>query len=139
MMKEVLHKIGSVIMAMVVLFSTMSFTVDMHYCGDMLVDSSIFQPAESCGMELGQKGPSTDCSIVKKNCCSKDQLKVSGQDELSVNSTALSFDQQLFIATFVYTDSNLFEEINTAIVSIDDYVPPLVSRELYKLDETYLI
>ncbi|WP_455429473.1 HYC_CC_PP family protein, partial [Maribacter hydrothermalis] len=37
-MKKFYHKILSVIMAFVVLLSTMSFTIDFHYCGDLLVD-----------------------------------------------------------------------------------------------------
>ncbi|WP_414727683.1 HYC_CC_PP family protein, partial [Winogradskyella sp. UBA3174] len=32
-MKQVFHKIMSFAMAFVVLFSTMSFTINMHYCG----------------------------------------------------------------------------------------------------------
>ena len=30
----------------------MSFTVDMHYCGDTLVDSAIFHKVKTCGMEM---------------------------------------------------------------------------------------
>ena len=41
-MKQLLNKILSLSMAFVVLFSTMSLTVDMHYCGDTLVDTAIF-------------------------------------------------------------------------------------------------
>ena len=68
-MKQVFHKIMSLLMAFVVLFSTMSFTVDMHYCGDTLMDTAIFHKAETCGMEM--ENPLTDgCSITKKNCCS---------------------------------------------------------------------
>ena len=37
-MKKFLHKSMAILMAVVVLFTTMSFTVDMHYCGDSLVD-----------------------------------------------------------------------------------------------------
>jgi len=35
-------------MAFVVLFSTMSFTVNMHYCGDTLVETAIFKKAKGC-------------------------------------------------------------------------------------------
>ena len=49
-MNQVFHKIMSLVMAFVVLFSTMSFTVNMHYCGDTLVETAIFQKAKGCGM-----------------------------------------------------------------------------------------
>ena len=65
-MKKVLHKIMAFAMTFVVLFSTMSFTVNMHYCGGTLVETALFQKAKGCGMEMGN--PSTEsCSITKKN------------------------------------------------------------------------
>ena len=128
----------SLAMAFVVLFSTMSFTVNMHYCGDTLVETAIFQKAKGCGMEMEK--PSTEgCSITKKNCCNDEQLAIEGQDELQIHFDKVSFEQQVFIASFVYTYSNLFEEYNEDINSFREYKPPLVVRQLYKLDETYLI
>ena len=45
-MKQFSHKIMALVMAFVVLFSTMSFTVNMHYCGDTLVETAIFHKAK---------------------------------------------------------------------------------------------
>ena len=39
-------------MALLVLFSTFSFSVAQHYCGDVLVDYSFMGHAESCDMEV---------------------------------------------------------------------------------------
>ena len=47
MLKEILYRTMSVLMACVVLLSTMSFTVDLHYCGDTLVDTAIFQKVKT--------------------------------------------------------------------------------------------
>ena len=128
----------SLVMAFVVLLSTMSFTVDMHYCGGALVETAIFQKAKGCGMEMEK--PSTDgCSIKVKDCCSDEQLIIDGQDELKITFDKLTFDQQVFVASFVYTYINLFEGLEENVTSYRDYVPPLVKREIYKLDETYLI
>lgn len=54
-------------MAFVVLFSTMSFTINMHYCGDTLVETAMFQKAKGCGMEM-QKPSTEACVFAKKNC-----------------------------------------------------------------------
>ncbi|WP_417620071.1 HYC_CC_PP family protein, partial [Oceanihabitans sediminis] len=51
-MKQLIHKIVSLSMAIVVLFSTMSFTIDMHFCGDTLMDTAIFQQVKTCGMDM---------------------------------------------------------------------------------------
>ena len=46
-----LHKIFSLSMALLVLMSTVSVTIEKHFCGDHLVDVAIFSDAEKCGME----------------------------------------------------------------------------------------
>jgi hypothetical protein len=137
-MKKVFYKIMSLAMAFVVLFSTMSFTVNMHYCGDTLVETAIFHKAKGCGMEMEK--PSTDgCSISNKSCCDDEQFVFDGQDELQLQVDKISFEQQIFVTSFVYTYVNLFEGIENNVSSFEEYKPPLVIRQLYKIDETYLI
>lgn len=137
-MKQLFHKIMSLLMAFVVLFSTMSFTINMHYCGDNLVETAIFHKAKGCGMEMEK--PSTEgCSITKKNCCDDEQLVVDGQDELQLQVDKISFEQQVFIASFVYTYIDLFEGLDNNVSSYEVYEPPLVVRQIFKIDETYLI
>lgn len=138
-MKQVFHKIMSFLMAFVVLFSTMSFTIDMHYCGDTLVDTSVFSKADTCGMEMQKSDDTSDCSITKKNCCTDEEIIIEGQDELKISFDKLTLDQQFFVASFVYTYINLFEGLEVNDTAYADYFPPLVIRQLYKLDETYLI
>lgn len=137
-MKPLLHKIISFSMALVVLFSTMSFTVDMHYCGDSLMDTAIFHKVETCGMEMDNPG-NESCSIVKKDCCKDEQVVMDGQDELQLVFNDISFQQQVFIVSLVYSYINLFESVDKNTSSLEDYKPPLVVRQIFKLDETYLI
>ncbi|WP_272148847.1 HYC_CC_PP family protein [Tenacibaculum aiptasiae] len=137
-MKSISHKILSFLMAFVVVFSTMSFNIDMHYCGDTLVDSNVFGSATNCGMEM-KKTSTKECSISKKNCCNDKQISVEGQDELKTSFDSLTKKQQLFALSFVYTYTNLFIEESDNNNSYKDYTPPLVVKPIYKLDETYLI
>ena len=127
-------------MAFVVLFTTMSFTVDMHYCGDSLVDFSFFTKAETCGMEKTQ--PTKGCenpSMTEKSCCSDKTIVKEGNDELKTSFNKLTFEQQTFVATFFYTYINLFKGLDENIVPFTDYSPPFVKRDIQKLYETYLI
>ncbi len=137
-MKQVFHKIMSLAMAFVVLSSTMSFTLNMHFCGDALVETAVFNKAKGCGMEM-QKPSTEGCAITKKNCCNDEQLVVDGQDELQLQVDKISFEQQVFIASFVYTYINLFEGLDNNVSSFEEYDPPLVVRQIFKIDETYLI
>ena len=125
-------------MAFVVLFSTMSFTLDMHYCGDSLMDVAIFHKVATCGMEM-EKPTSDSCSVTKKDCCNDEQVVVDGQDELQLSFNKISFEQQIFITSFVYSYINLFEGVEKNVTSFEDYEPPLVIREIFKIYETYLI
>tara|TARA_R110001606_G_scaffold83627_2_gene190683 strand:- start:341 stop:754 length:414 start_codon:yes stop_codon:yes gene_type:complete len=137
-MKQGFHKIMSFVMAFVVLCSTMSYTINMHYCGDTLVETALFQKAEGCGMEM-QNPSSEGCAIIKKNCCNDEQFLVDGQDELKLQAESITFQQQVFIASFVYSYSNLFEGLESTVPSFEAYKSPLVSKQIFKLDQTYLI
>ena len=139
MIKQVFHKIMSMGMAFVVLFSTMSFTIDMHYCGDTLVDVAIFEKAKTCGMEMPKATSNSECSTIKKDCCKEEQIVVEGQDELKISFNKLTLDQQVFVTSFVYSYINLFEGLEEKPILYDTYPPPLIVRSIYKLDETYLI
>jgi hypothetical protein len=138
-MKKAFHKIASFCLALITVLSTVSFTVDSHYCGDVLVDSSLFGKVETCGMEVQKTSSSTDCDITKKNCCSDKQLIVEGQDTLKTSFDKLEKEQQIFVAVFFHTYNKLFEDSEEVIPSLNNYPPPIIVRHIYKLDETYLI
>ena len=125
-------------MAFVVLISTMSFTVNMHYCGDTLVETAFFHKAKGCGMEV-EKPTTEGCSMTKKSCCDDKQVAMEGQDELQLTVDKISLEQQVFIASLVYAYINRFEGIEGNASTYKEYKPPLVIRRIYKIDETYLI
>lgn len=94
-MKRLVHKIASLFMAVIVLFSTMSFTIEKHYCGDFLVDISVLGNLERCEMKSEQAAV-----LQKKDCCSDEILHVEGQDELQKeNYQTLSVSEKLFIVS----------------------------------------
>jgi hypothetical protein len=139
-MKQFFHKSLALFMAAVVLMTTMSFTVDMHYCGDTLVDFSFVKQAETCGMDIIQ--PTTDCKnpmMSEKSCCSDQQLIIEGQDDLKQDFTQLSFDEQIFVASFIYSYISLFEETESKEISITDHSPPFIRQDLQVLHQTFLI
>jgi len=126
-------------MAFVVLFSTMSFTVSEHFCGDHLVDSGLFSRAESCGMEMGKPSPVKDCSTLKKDCCKDVVKQIEGQKNLKIDFSTLNFQQQVFVASFAYSYVNLFEGLAVNIIPFKYYTPPLLVTDILVLDQTFLI
>ncbi len=137
-MKQFIHKIASVLMAFVVLFSTMSFTIDMHYCGDTLVDTSVFSKAKSCGME-SMEISTCESPELKKKCCSEEQISFEGENELQLTFEDLNFEQQVFVSSFIYSYINLFEGLEENIIPLKDYSPPLVVKDILLLDQVFLI
>ncbi|WP_108869212.1 HYC_CC_PP family protein [Aquimarina aquimarini] len=138
-MKEIIQKISAVCMTLVVLFSTMSFTIDMHYCGTTLVDIALYKEAKTCGMKQQVSDKSTCSILLKKSCCSDKQLTIDGQDELQNSFDSLTFEQQVFISSFYYSFIDLFEGLEANIVPFKEHSPPFLVKDIHILNETFLI
>lgn len=139
-MKKVSQKIMSILMAFVVLFSTMSFTIDLHYCGDTMVDYSFLHNVETCGMKKEQVVSTCENPEMKnKSCCSDEQIIIEGQEDLKNNFSTLTFEQQIFVASFLYSYINLFEGTASEEVPYKDYPPPFVIRDVQVLHQTFVI
>lgn len=135
---QTFKKISAILMAFVVLFSTMSFTISEHYCGDLLVDSALFSKAESCGMEMETASADSDCNSIKKDCCSDLVKQIEGQSNLKIDFNSLTIPQIEFVAIFTYSYLNLFEGTNNE-VSFIDYSPPLVDKDISVLYQVFRI
>ena len=124
-------------MAVLVLFSTVSFTVEKHFCGDVLIDSAVFTEAQKCKMEAFEIEQS---KITKKHCC-KDELEVvKGQDKLKRSQfEEVTFEQQVFVFSFIYSYTNSLEELPNLIIPHKYYSPPILIDDIQVLDEVFLI
>ena len=132
MIKQVIHKGFSALMALLVLFSTVSFTVEKHFCGDNLIDVAIFSEAKKCGDYMEQTS--------EKSCCNDEIEIIKGQDELKFSSFEyLDFSQQVFIASIAYSYSNLFESLPKQIIPFKDYSPPNLVVDIQVLDQVFII
>lgn len=135
-LKQALYKLFSTAMALLVLFSTVSFTVERHYCGDILIDSAVFTKVQKCNMEMSQQ----QSSGVKKGCCSDELEVVKGQDQLKLSKLEdFSIDQILFATAFAYTYVNVFEGLPKRIIPHKDYSPPNIIQDIQVLDQVFLI
>lgn len=127
-------------MAGVVLLTTMSWTVDMHYCGDTLVDFSFVQQVETCGMDQASMMLMNDHStLTEKSCCTDKQVIKEGENDLKVPYDQLSLEQQVILSNFVYSYLNLFEGTESKETPFVDYAPPFVKRDVQVLHQSFLI
>lgn len=137
MLKQILHKLASMAMAILLLLSTVSFTVEKHYCGDVLIDVAVLGDVEKCAMEAFEIEQE---QITKKSCC-KDTLDVvEGQDQLTVKTfDDLEFEQHVFLFAYVTTYSSLFEALPKHIIPYEHYYPPNLIEDIQVLDQVFLI
>ncbi|NJX15949.1 hypothetical protein HC176_10660 [Tamlana crocina] len=120
-------------MALLVLFSTVSFTVEKHYCGDVLVDAAIFTDVEKCAMEAFEM-------LQKKTCCKDEIDVVKGQDELKFSSFEdLDLDQQQFLQAFIDSYIGRFESLPKHTIPHKDYSPPNLIADIQLLDQVFII
>lgn len=138
-MKQLFRKISAIVLALVVLLSTMSFTISQHYCGGDIVDSALFSKVEACSMELQKLSSPEDCEPIINNCCKDEVKQFTGQNELNIGFSSLNFEQQVFVASFTYAYLNLFEGLAENIIPFKYYTPPFLVTDILVLDQVFLI
>lgn len=139
-MKRFLTKIVSITLTFAVLFATSSFTVDMHFCCNKLVDVAVFGKAKPCkdqGQDLSI--PSKKCSLGQKDCCSNTSSVKKAEDNLKKAQFQLDANNIVFLQTFFYTYVNLFEGFKLKGIPFVNYDPPWIEKDILLLDETLLI
>ena len=131
-MKQFFSKIMSFILAFLVLFSTFSFTVEKHYCGDFLVDVSYLGETEGCGMKMD--------ATKKKNCCKDEVENIEGQDELQQSSNLkFDFKNQQFLTAFLVSYKDVFINKELEKTYYKDFSPPDIPLDYQVLYQTFLI
>ena len=137
--KQISHKIASFSLALLVLFSTVSFTVEKHFCGEMLMDMAIMHKAESCAMELALAERGCDTEAEKPGCCNDEHIVIEGQDNLKASWESISLEDQQFLVAFTTSYFQAFTITEAQTSPFDDYAPPLIIRDIQLLNESFLI
>ena len=134
--KTVINKGVSIVMALVVLLSTLSFTIESHYCGDHLVDTAVFTKAKKCGSDAD----TTVITAKVKSCCSDTVQVIEGQDQLKINTFSdLDFSAQYIVTTFVYSYLHLFKSLPKQSIPHKNYAPPNLILDYQILHDVYII
>tara|TARA_B110001452_G_scaffold35778_1_gene27499 strand:+ start:398 stop:802 length:405 start_codon:yes stop_codon:yes gene_type:complete len=134
-MKSIFTKISSALLAFLVLFSTLSFTVESHYCGGFLMDISIVGEANDCGMKVEQK-----MAKEKINCCKDEVIITDGQDELHPASFGtLNFEKQQFLTTFYSSYLNLLKKESSRNIIYKAFHRPVIPINYQIKYQSFLI
>lgn len=134
-MKLLFSKIATILLAFLVLFSTFSFTVEKHFCGDFLVDISYLGEDAVCN-----DGENDTCDIKKESCCKDEVQQIDGQEEMQkASSKKISFHQVKLFVAFYTSYKLLCQNIEKQFVSYKNYSPPDLIFNIQILHETFTI
>lgn len=136
-MKQAISKIFTIALAFLVLFSTFSFTVEKHYCGDYLVDVSYLGDANGCDTNTLD---GCETQVKKKKCCKDEVFQIDGQDEIQKSSLEkISFKQVKLFVAFYASYELMFQEAETKFISFTHYLPPDLIFDIQVLHEVFII
>ncbi len=138
-MKPSLRHIVAISLSALVLLSTLSFSVDMHYCGKKLVAIALNNKAQGCGMAMASEKPFSSGDQIGMPCCEDVMLTYEGQEDLHQSGHEISFEK--IFATHVVGFFNFvprLESINR-IFHFREYSPPLLIRDIPLFNQTFLI
>lgn len=131
-----LQQLISVAMALLVFISTLSVSIEKHYCGDNLIDVAFFAEVQKCELEVSDK----ETVLMTASCCKDVVDLLEGQDELSLKKTKeLNTNQKVFILSLAYVFSglNMLEPENNK--PFKHYTPPEVVGDIQALNQVFLI
>ncbi|TCP28482.1 hypothetical protein EV195_101660 [Tenacibaculum skagerrakense] len=138
-MKSTITKISSTLLTLLVLFSTFSFTVEKHYCGDFLVAISFFGEANNCADELEEDDCDSPEVIQEKNCCKDEVQNIEGQDDLRNSIEKFDLKKQQLVAAYLFSYQYVFQSDSKEEKQFLNYSPPKLFKDLQVLHEVFII
>ena len=138
-MKTHFQHIASLLLAVLVLVSTQSYSINTHYCGNILVDKAIMKPAKKCAMHDTNSSLHHEHDDKKDDCCDDEVELIEGQDQLKVQSLDFELPNPVFFEAFVYTF--IFNTSFEALEKVDysENPPPLLLRDFQAHYQVFLI
>ena len=138
-----IQKLLSALMAMLVLISTLSFSIEKHYCGEDLVDVAFFIHTKKCGPEVTHNDfdRGDQKSVLRMQSCCKhvvDLLK--GQDQFSWEKTKLIIKNQKALGLILVSVTGTLNYLKPIDISpLIHFSPPAYVIDIRTLHQVYLI
>ncbi len=92
-MRPVYHRISAAALALLIVFATLSYRLDLHFCGSHLVDISLDGNLDACGMLPSEGSDTKACGLQAMSCCSDVEITQSGQDTTPVELSQVDVEQ----------------------------------------------
>jgi len=128
-------------LALMVLVSSSSFTVNMHFCGGHMQSVSLIEEADACSMEVQLPPCHKKLAVKKSGCCEDKHVAFEGKD---FNAQVQDFSFLTWQAiNWVAALPVIMEVIQVnevlAFSNHTQYKPPIVGRDIPVLVQSFLI
>lgn len=139
---KILKKISAIILSLLVILSSMSFTLNVHMCMGEIDSIALLQESKSCEMST-QQAPCANHDLhnsqpTKKDCCEDHSFFVEGQDELA-KTASFGMPDLHFVAVLYAVAAYLFAQPSIVTTFYKDYSPPLIERDIPVLVQSFLL
>lgn len=148
------YRFMALILAFLMFFSSVAFSLDKHYCQGQLKSVALFVKAKNCH-ELAagvskckhhqtrqQKATTEGCEVGKKDCCQNNTLFFHLDQNKELPSSAFLINESFknFVGAFVFSffNNDLLNKENTAL-AFRVYKPPLIPRDIPILIQSFLL
>jgi len=138
-----LKKIFPISLALLILVTNLGLTINHHYCGGELAESSFAFGEETlgCGMEKKEDNCSQEDyqnTIKQKNCCKNQYVQLTLDNEFKVSNLEESEINLYFFTSFLIT------YFKSPITQVDEetyltYTPPLLKLNRQILFQSFLL
>lgn len=145
------YRITALCMVVLLLTSSVSFAVDMHFCKGELKSISFWGKAPSCHEQAAAKiscphhrkmmAEQGEAALEKANCCDNHTVLVEANHERQIQAASeLELNPSLQHFLIAYTVSLLpAEDIARTPASYLNYKPPLIARDIPVLTQSFLL
>ena len=132
----IVKKSFSILLAGLILLSSLNFSLSAHYCGTKLIDVALIGDAETCSM-----AKESAMSPQKKSCCENRVILIEGEDYLaSKNLNKQEVKKFDVLINLILFPIDLFVQKKPLAIENFLYSPPLCTeRRLSILFQSFLL
>ena len=146
-----IQKICAFLLASLMLFTSVGFTVDIHFCQGDFKSFSLFGKAKNCHEVLQKQSTCkhhqalaqtyNNCEEdAPKDCCENKTINLDADQDQQLQTVDFELTKQteLFLTAFVFTfyQNDL---INARNIDYSRYRPPLIIRDIPILIQSFLL
>lgn len=129
-----MKRLGAFLLAVFVLFLSTESSIYVHFCHDVLVETSINQTLSSCC----KKAAKHDQPTLTKQCCEIAHFDLETQDSI-ITSYDVIFTELVVFLPVPQFEINVLEHMPRHQFISFEHPPKLFHKVLYSLFEQYLI